>query len=129
MKRQIKFRAWDKHRKNMIYSNENQTVWGGGLEPSVNTIIGKLNGEFELMQFTGLTDKNGVEIYEGDVVDCKMFYENTSLPHRGIIEYNDKFGCFATRNQSGQTMLIHHDLSTLNVIGNVYENDFKYLLQ
>jgi hypothetical protein len=59
--REIKFRAWDNVQRKMI-----NVV-------NLNLIDGDVwcNGKLdvELMQFTGLLDKNGVEIYEGDILD------------------------------------------------------------
>lgn len=65
MSRQIKFRAWDKDQKYMAYQGTPD------LE-AIQSFMHHFGGE-ELMQFTGLLDKNGKEIYEGDIVMCDPF--------------------------------------------------------
>lgn len=73
--------------------------------------------DVELMQFTGLTDKNGKEIYEGDIVS-----EGEGC-WRGKIEFDEKFltwGCSALKNFSGTISILA--CSRASVIGNIYEN-------
>ena len=61
MSRVIKFRAWGNNSKEMM-------TWDK-LRPNLSLAFEQANrGALELMQFTGLYDKNGKEIYEGDVV-------------------------------------------------------------
>ena len=79
-----------------------------------------LNNKYKLMQYTGLKDKNGKEIYEGDIVS--LFYE-TQISE---VRFNSKYGCWEVKVQlsihsQGWDLLGNH-LGESEVIGNIYEN-------
>ena len=81
-------------------------------------------------QYTGLHDKNGKEIYEGDVVlykDWEMAYEgggNDSFINKGIVEYCEDNCCFnVTERQTVDLAdVLYKDNEDLEVIGNIYDN-------
>ena len=100
--KEIKFRFWDKANNVMIDMH--------AMEYFARTET-RNQKRFELMQFTGLKDKNGKEIFEGDIVKYRSRegYENRNC--RKVVEWKD--GGF---NIKGEIV------GTREVIGNIYEN-------
>lgn len=121
--REIKFRVWDTENKEILRVQEldfEDTFYGGRL--SIRTE--QYNDYFDiedmiLMQYTGLHDKNGKEIYEGDIVKVRR-YSSFEIE---VVKF-DK-GCFYAGMHYGSSTrstvkLIQPKLT--EVIGNIYEN-------
>jgi len=111
--REIKFRAWDKNRKEMCPDCINSMG-------NPNWRAGKI-----FMQFTGLHDKNGKEIYEGDVVYREVLSrDDPALSGRygdkGVVEFF--LGVYRIKlNEELEVLSIDINAGTLEVIGNIYE--------
>ena len=131
--REIKFRAWDK-KHNFMDTNVCFLSWlKGGLKvegagvsigngwATVNPYIDGMRGvspDAILMQYTGLKDKNGVEVYEGDVVNANII--RFSTPTMGRVVFCEEYATYVNRNLSGDTFL--WKLNDVEIIGNIYEN-------
>lgn len=124
--REIKFRAWLKEGKKMV---EVQNICFDTKDISYKEDIGLIRCEefenIELMQFTGLYDKSGKEIYEGDIVEG---FRRKAVVKIGHV-HNDKnsiYGVFAEWVRYGLTEAQYIDKidreDYVEVIGNIYEN-------
>ena len=118
MKREIKFKAWDSVNKVMELNVHHLD--------SLNEILHK--EKYNIMQFTGLKDKNGCEIYEGDIVEIyNIKTRSTDDNYIGeVIMYKTKW---ILRNDKKDVDLIYYQNrimvdgnENLTVIGNIYEN-------
>ena len=123
--REIKFRAWDKKEKKMLevlgieYWIPQDSKDSGNIR-SVRTYQGDLFFEnIELMQFTGLKDKNGKKIYEGDII------RTISRGYRGIVTFQDGFFGMDGKYKDGmgcsmRTLSWYNGLG-IEIIGNIYK--------
>lgn len=116
--RQIKFRAWDKENKRMlpVYL----TDMDSGLMPisgDWDYVIRPFEDECELMQFTGLIDRNGRDVYEGDVYQFPPA-RNDTPPFIDLVEDLQTFFEAKGLREGEYTW----DYSEIEVIGNVWEN-------
>ena len=119
--REIKFRAWHKEKKIMgevlgidilhkeiFFSNEDADCYE-------HTDF----KDIELMQYTGLKDKNEKEIYEGDILKLR---DNHGIQ---LVKYHDEWSAFIVESQKDTSVGVlglYFDKEDFEIIGNAYEN-------
>jgi uncharacterized phage protein (TIGR01671 family) len=142
--REIKFRAWDKRRgkfqwgiSNICLTLGGNLMWQSGFNvPDI--LSSEEANDYILMQFTGLHDKNGKEIYEGDIVQWNKPVGSKAEVKFGLWDNGELYeareegyGWYCTfdytyltrrgkEHKRTQTQSLHNQ--NIEVIGNIYEN-------
>lgn len=138
--REIKFRVYHPDESKMYYFNNFSDIvnWQQGDGYRVENDINK---NVKYMQHTGLKDKNGKEIYEGDIVevetisytDCSREEVESIWHHEGAMEFHQNGWCIVRKTDTGKSIkpLFFSNLKNepddpdtdiFEVVGNIYEN-------
>lgn len=121
--REIKFRAWDKEENEM---RQVLVMAGDAYEISLGDVHGYRywQGEntFELMQYTGLNDKNGKEIYEGDIIGMVSPVVEGSCWEVVWHNFSWQLLLHGREDIKNYYVKVSEHLKDDEVIGNIYEN-------
>lgn len=138
--REIKFRAWDKQAQKMVYPKSVYKFEFDLLsefdfklmkmvdrynvtdEEGENTFIEVFEAvDADIMQYTGLKDVEGNEIYEGDVIEKEFLDFSNRDNFKGVVKFID--GSWFIENENKRTTYLLFSETDINCItGNIYEN-------
>lgn len=121
--REIKFRIWDEEEHKMERALAVDWFFKTAItsaNPATNSHprgVSFRDKDEILMQYTGLQDRNGREIYEGDII---KYDDAGGEAHTQVVRYDDEMGAFGCNR--GALMDHFNCMWEIEVIGNIYEN-------
>ena len=130
MSRDIKFRLWSKIGKKFIKTDDpdlNFVINSDGYLYSIENFYGEIYVSLQLdivvLQFTGLQDINGKDIYEGDILKYNFPYDGR-LKHVRPVKFLETEASFGIKDIYGNEIPLYRITANnyFEVVGNIYEN-------
>ena len=129
MSREIKYRAWLKEEKKMVNVETMDFTDKSMQHLEKNEIIDAyllrrvVFEDVEIMQYTGLKDKNEKEIYEGDILKYNFPYDGR-LKHISLVKFVETEASFGLKDIYGNEIPLYRIAANnyFEIIGNIYEN-------
>ena len=131
MNRDIKFRLWSKIGKKFIETDNPDldfVINNNGYLYSIEYCYGETcilpQMDTEVLQFTGLKDRNGKEIYEGDILKYNFPYDGR-LKHVSSVKFLETEASFGIKDRYENEIPLYRIAANnyFEVIGNIYENE------
>lgn len=131
MSREIKFRLWSKIGKKFIETDNPDldfVINNNGYLYSIENFYGEIyilpQMDIEVLQFTGLQDRNGKEIYEGDILKYNFPYDGR-LKHVSSVKFLETQASFGIKDRYENEIPLYRIAANnyFEVIGNIYENE------
>lgn len=123
--REIKFRFWDKEENDWLVDGQDETsIYDFAFRYGMNwDHIGEPLNRVVVMQYIGLKDKNGKEIYEGDIISVD------NGDYSGFVKFNEADLSYVIENRDGGFSFVNGQIyderpeyRTYEIIGNIYED-------
>lgn len=125
--RQLKFRVWDNYggfflsSKGPEYAEQPNYFYNLGTPYNLSEVLNNTE-RFVVQQFTGLKDKNGKEIFEGDIIEYYIPWNEETVTRQVV--YDETFLQFMSYDLNRRGVFLYEvfEIKKLKVVGNIYEN-------